>query len=49
MKHKNRPKGSVIAAIDIGSAKIACIIAQVVDDEGGGGNDWFLPFGISRC
>ncbi len=35
MKHKNRPKGSVIAAIDIGSAKIACIIAQVVDDEGG--------------
>ena len=32
--HKKRPKGSVIAAIDIGSAKTACLIAQVSDDQG---------------
>lgn len=35
IKHKKRPKGSVIASIDIGSAKTVCFIAQVVDDEGG--------------
>ncbi|MFN3826885.1 MAG: cell division protein FtsA [Micavibrio sp.] len=34
MKHRPRPKGSVIAALDIGSSKIACFIARVVDDEG---------------
>jgi len=32
--HKTRPKGSVIAAIDIGSAKVACLIAHVIDDKG---------------
>lgn len=32
--HQKRPKGSVIAAIDIGSAKIACFIAHVLDDDG---------------
>lgn len=35
IKHKKRPKGSVIASIDIGSAKTVCLIAHVVDDEGG--------------
>lgn len=35
MKHKPKPKGSVIAALDIGSSKIACFIARVVDDRGG--------------
>lgn len=34
MKHKPKPKGSVIAALDIGSSKIACFIARIVDDEG---------------
>ncbi len=34
MKHRTKPKGSVIAALDIGSSKIACFIARVVDDEG---------------
>ncbi len=34
MKHKPKPKGSVLAALDIGSSKIACFIARVVDDEG---------------
>jgi cell division protein FtsA len=29
-----RPKGSIIAAIDIGSAKTACLIAHVVDNQG---------------
>lgn len=35
-KHKPRhkPKGSLLAALDIGSAKIACFIGRVVDDEG---------------
>lgn len=33
-KHKHKPKGSVFAALDIGSSKIACFIARVVDDEG---------------
>lgn len=27
-------KGSVVAALDVGSSKIACFIGQVVDDEG---------------
>ncbi len=34
MLHKPKPKGSVIAALDIGSSKIACFIARVIDDEG---------------
>lgn len=34
MNHKKRAKGSVIAAIDIGSAKTACFIAHVIDDNG---------------
>lgn len=35
MKPSFRPKGSVIAALDIGSSKVACLIAKVVDDAGG--------------
>lgn len=35
IKHKTRPKGSLIAALDIGSSKIACLIGRVVDDQGG--------------
>ena len=31
---KPKPRGSVIAALDIGSSKIACFIARVIDDEG---------------
>jgi cell division protein FtsA len=34
MSSKTRPQGSVIAAIDIGSAKTACLIAHVIDDQG---------------
>lgn len=30
-----QPKGSIIAALDIGSSKIACFIARVRDDSGG--------------
>lgn len=34
MKHRLKPKGSVIAALDIGSSKIACFVARITDDEG---------------
>lgn len=34
IKHKPKPKGSVVAALDIGSTKIACFIARIIDDEG---------------
>jgi len=34
MKHIYRPKNSIIAAIDIGSSKTACLIARVIDDQG---------------
>jgi cell division protein FtsA len=34
IEHKARPKNSVIAAIDIGSSKVACLIAHVIDDKG---------------
>lgn len=34
MKAKHKPKGSLVAALDIGSSKIACFIGRVVDDEG---------------
>ena len=27
--------GSIIATLDVGSSKIACFIAQMIDDEGG--------------
>ena len=35
MKQKFRPKGSVIAALDIGTTKISCFVARMSDDEGG--------------
>ncbi|MCB1720632.1 MAG: cell division protein FtsA [Rhodospirillales bacterium] len=31
---KHKPKGALLAALDIGSSKIACFIGRVVDDEG---------------
>jgi cell division protein FtsA len=34
MKNKHRQKGSLLAALDIGSSKIACFIGRVVDNEG---------------
>ncbi len=34
MKRNFRSKGSVLAALDVGSSKIVCLVAQVVDDEG---------------
>jgi len=34
-KSKYKPKGSILAALDIGSSKIACFIGRVIDDEGG--------------
>ncbi len=35
MKHKSKPRGSLVAALDIGTHKIACFIGRVCDDEGG--------------
>lgn len=34
MKNKKKTRGSLLAALDIGSTKIACFIGRVVDDEG---------------
>jgi cell division protein FtsA len=34
MKSKAKPKGSIVAALDVGSSKIACFIARTIDDEG---------------
>lgn len=34
MKQKFNPKGSVIAALDVGTSKISCFIARMSDDEG---------------
>lgn len=34
MKHIHKPRGSLLAALDIGSSKIACFIGRVVDNEG---------------
>lgn len=34
MQHKTKPKGSLLAALDIGSSKIGCFIGRVVDDQG---------------
>lgn len=31
---KVKPKGSLLAALDIGSSKVSCFIGRVVDDEG---------------
>jgi len=33
-RHKHKQKGALIAALDIGSTKIACFIARIIDDEG---------------
>lgn len=35
MKNKHQPRGSLLAALDIGSHKNACFIARVIDDDGG--------------
>lgn len=36
MSHKTvRPKGSLLAALDVGSSKTACFIGRIVDDKGG--------------
>jgi len=34
MKQKHKPRGSLVAALDIGSSKIACFIGRVIDNEG---------------
>jgi cell division protein FtsA len=34
VKHKHKPRGSLLAALDIGSNKIACFIGRVMDNEG---------------
>ena len=34
-KNKSKPKGSLLAALDIGSSKVVCFIGRVVDDRGG--------------
>lgn len=36
MTHRSsiKPKGSLLAALDVGSTKIACFIGRIVDDEG---------------
>jgi cell division protein FtsA len=35
MKLTHKPRGTLVAALDIGSHKVACIIGRVIDDEGG--------------
>lgn len=35
MTRKIQPKGTLVAALDIGSHKTACFIGRVIDDEGG--------------
>lgn len=35
MKRKYKPRGSLLAALDIGSSKVACFIGRVADNEGG--------------
>ncbi|MCB1650799.1 MAG: cell division protein FtsA [Alphaproteobacteria bacterium] len=35
MTQKHKPKGTLLAVLDIGSSKIACFIGRVIDDEGG--------------
>ncbi|MCD8497671.1 MAG: hypothetical protein LRZ85_06030 [Alphaproteobacteria bacterium] len=43
--HKPATKGSLLAALDIGSSKVACLIGRVSDDEG---SLEVLGVGISR-
>lgn len=33
-RQKPKPKGTLLAALDVGSSKIACFIGRIVDDEG---------------
>lgn len=33
-EHKPKAKGSLLAALDVGSSKVACLIGRVVDDSG---------------
>lgn len=35
MKQKHKPRGTLLAALDIGSHKVACLIGRVIDDNGG--------------
>ena len=34
MKSGHKPKGALLAALDIGSSKVACFIGRIIDDEG---------------
>ena len=34
MKHKNKPRGTLLAALDIGSHKNSCLIGRIIDDDG---------------
>lgn len=34
MKHKFKPRGTLLAALDVGSHKVGCFIGHVVDDKG---------------
>lgn len=34
MKNTPTPRGSIVAALDIGSSKVACFIGRVIDDQG---------------
>jgi cell division protein FtsA len=34
MKHTHKPKGALLAALDIGSSKVACFIGRIIDDAG---------------
>lgn len=33
-KHRIKPKGTLLAALDVGSTKVACFIGRIVDDQG---------------
>jgi len=35
MRKSFHPKGTVIATLDIGSHKNACLIGRIIDDQGG--------------
>jgi len=35
MQKKFHPKGTIIATLDLGSHKNACLIGRIVDDQGG--------------
>jgi cell division protein FtsA len=34
MRYKHKPRGSLLAALDIGSSKIACFIGRIADNDG---------------